>query len=282
LIKMEQAPPSGPLMHELKLGGASVFRVASPPRRITRSAALAERDALSETFKLLVQVEGNASVRQGGRRAELKPGMLALIDGRQALELEMPQAFCQVLVQLPRSAVLGRYAGIERRTAIAGDAQHAGDALLRDYVLSLAQSGQALDPRARLHASAALIELLGGADSTARRSPAAALGERALALIDIHLADSAFTPEALAGELGVSRRHLDALLARSGRTVSAELWERRLQRAARQLQAGPEAPSVTEVCYAAGFRDPAHFSRAFRRRFGCSPREFRQREHRPS
>lgn len=34
---------------------------------------------------------------------------------------------------------------------------------------------------------------------------------------------------------------------------------------------------VGEIAYGRGFSDAAHFSRAFRERFGCSPREWRQR-----
>ena len=33
---------------------------------------------------------------------------------------------------------------------------------------------------------------------------------------------------------------------------------------------------VAEIAYGRGFNDAAHFSRAFRERFGCSPREWRQ------
>jgi len=33
---------------------------------------------------------------------------------------------------------------------------------------------------------------------------------------------------------------------------------------------------VGEIAYGRGFNDAAHFSRAFRERFGCSPREWRQ------
>ncbi|MEZ5660891.1 MAG: helix-turn-helix domain-containing protein [Burkholderiaceae bacterium] len=34
---------------------------------------------------------------------------------------------------------------------------------------------------------------------------------------------------------------------------------------------------ISEIAFACGFNDAAHFSRAFRARFDCSPREFRRR-----
>nr|WP_291557272.1 helix-turn-helix domain-containing protein [Comamonas sp. SCN 65-56] len=37
------------------------------------------------------------------------------------------------------------------------------------------------------------------------------------------------------------------------------------------------ARSVSEIAFAWGFNDAAHFSRAFKNRFGCSPRDMRAR-----
>lgn len=56
-------------------------------------------------------------------------------------------------------------------------------------------------------------------------------------------------------------------------------------------ESGPEPPpqqraladaasagrSITEIAYAAGFSDAAHFSRAFQQRFGTTPRAYRKR-----
>jgi len=38
---------------------------------------------------------------------------------------------------------------------------------------------------------------------------------------------------------------------------------------------GLAASSVSRIAFSWGFNDAAHFSRAFRARFGCSPRELR-------
>jgi AraC-like DNA-binding protein len=46
----------------------------------------------------------------------------------------------------------------------------------------------------------------------------------------------------------------------------------RLERAAEML--GARAGSVSEVAYAVGFKSVAHFSNAFRDRYGCRPSTF--------
>ncbi|WP_322176028.1 helix-turn-helix transcriptional regulator [Acutalibacter caecimuris] len=35
--------------------------------------------------------------------------------------------------------------------------------------------------------------------------------------------------------------------------------------------------TVTEICFEAGFSGPSYFSERFRKAFGCSPLEFRER-----
>jgi AraC-like DNA-binding protein len=55
------------------------------------------------------------------------------------------------------------------------------------------------------------------------------------------------------------------------------LWRERLDRCHREL-ADPalRAQTIGETAYRWGFNDLAHFSRAFRERFGCSPRQWRR------
>jgi AraC-like DNA-binding protein len=53
----------------------------------------------------------------------------------------------------------------------------------------------------------------------------------------------------------------------------------RLQRAADLLN--QNAGSVAEICYKVGFNDQAYFSRAFKKQFGCSPSDFRNRHSDP-
>ena len=45
---------------------------------------------------------------------------------------------------------------------------------------------------------------------------------------------------------------------------------------ARELLGNPSV-SITDIAFAAGYENPQHFSRAFRRLTGVSPRSFRQR-----
>jgi AraC-like DNA-binding protein len=98
--------------------------------------------------------------------------------------------------------------------------------------------------------------------------PAQALREalfaRAVRLIALRFADPGLTPDRIAGSLGVSTRLLQKLFAERGATVMERIWEKRVSQAA-SLLAMPQAShrSITEIAFACGFNDSAHFTRAF-------------------
>jgi AraC-like DNA-binding protein len=78
--------------------------------------------------------------------------------------------------------------------------------------------------------------------------------------------------EALAGEVGWSRRHLAARFREAvGLPPKALARLIRVEHAARRVRAGEP---LAEVAYAAGYADQPHFNRDFRELVGCAPTEF--------
>lgn len=84
-----------------------------------------------------------------------------------------------------------------------------------------------------------------------------------------------FSVADVAHQACTSERTLRRLVRRElGRSLLEEISERRLTEAARQLLAHP-SHTVAEIGHGTGFRDPAHFNRIFRKRFGLPPGQFR-------
>ena len=55
------------------------------------------------------------------------------------------------------------------------------------------------------------------------------------------------------------------------------IWAQRLELARRELcDPALAARSISDIAFGCGFNDAAHFSRAFRARFGCTARELRR------
>jgi acetamidase/formamidase/AraC-like DNA-binding protein len=114
------------------------------------------------------------------------------------------------------------------------------------------------------------------ASSTATQ---AAILHRICQTIERRLDDPELAPARVAQAEGISERYLQKLFEGVGDNFTHYVRERRLQRAWADLSNPAEAhQSISEIAYRYGFGDSAHFSRAFRHRFGLSPREFRQQE----
>lgn len=100
--------------------------------------------------------------------------------------------------------------------------------------------------------------------------------ERAVELMRSHLAQSDYSLQHLADELHISGRQLQRVLKdlpRGG--FRSELCYWRMIEAARLLSDGKAA--VNDIAPQVGYTQPMHFSKAFRRQFHCSPRQWRSR-----
>ena len=97
---------------------------------------------------------------------------------------------------------------------------------------------------------------------------------RVVAFAAAHLSEK-LTLESLAREAGISQFHLHRMLAATtGETPKQLTLRLRLGRAAAMLLASKG--SVLNIALECGFQSPEVFCRAFRRRYGMTPREYRR------
>jgi len=149
-----------------------------------------------------------------------------------------------------------------------------GTGLLRGLLMNVLDNASVLDDQQRGAALAAIIELL-GASKPVRAERIEATGRRvraALKCISERYSDATLTANEVAKAQGISRRRLDKLMVESVcETLTARIWNRRLAQAAADLT-DPRfgGHSVSQIAFAAGFADAAHFSRAFRQAFECT------------
>jgi len=107
------------------------------------------------------------------------------------------------------------------------------------------------------------------------RATSATVVKCAMERIRRHLADADLTPEALAGEAGLSRRRLDQLFTEAiGCPVAAWIREQRLARATRLLE--ETSIPIGVVGEVTGLGDPHQFNKSIRRATGLSPTEVRR------
>lgn len=261
------------------LGAGQVWTILSPPVHVEYRPR-GRLDASADMFSVMLQLQGSTIAVQSGQSCQLRPRELCLIDGYTPFELEVAEDFSHVMfLRLPRSMVLSRHPYLERQTARLFDPDEAGTRLLRTVLLGLLDSAPYLHDEQGTVALSGAVQLLGTLQSPSGSRPAAMnwRARSALALIESELADPLLTATRVAQAQGISRRRLDEILQETvGCSLSAQIWLRRLEQAAADLR-DPRlaARTVTQIAFGAGFASTAHFTRAFRRRYGCSPRDWR-------
>jgi signal transduction histidine kinase/DNA-binding response OmpR family regulator len=120
-------------------------------------------------------------------------------------------------------------------------------------------------------------EVVVGPSSVVVPSAEAAFLARVRDAAEAGLSDSGFGVDALAAEVGLSRRQLGRRLrAALDTSPGAFLRQMRLARAAQLLEQA--AGTVAEVAYAVGYRDPDHFAKQFRRSYGTPPSAYAEAE----
>lgn len=100
--------------------------------------------------------------------------------------------------------------------------------------------------------------------------------DRIKAFMRAHLREPDLRVSEVARALDISISHLHRLFGHEGITAGDWLWAERLSNCARELSSPSFAHmGVGEIALNWGFNDLSHFSRAFKKRYGLSPREWR-------
>lgn len=236
------------------------------------------------TCFLIVQEAGHSVLRHQGEAVELRPGDMALM---------CPEFDCDILpcglirhtsFHLDRQALGRRLAGGDPRF---GKLPTSGltTLLLRSLVSQVTHlDAQAATPEEGAALSEALHALLIPALDQRRDLPLesndhqalSGLKRNALAMIETSLGQPLLSPNWLAQELGVSVRNLYRAFE-EGDSICQSIMRARLERSAADLSSPMlQRASITDIAYRWGFTDSAHFSRAFRKRFACTPKDYRR------
>ncbi len=230
-------------------------------------------------------VEGAGTLVLAGKRHRLQPGRLFSYGPGVAhiIETDPQKPLVKYFVDFfgDDAAAICRQAGLDSAAFVAVNEieslRHLFEELVREAQKSGGHRVEIVQTYLRL------ILLKAGERATEAAPPANQRAQdtlqRALRLIETHHARLHSLAE-LAKAARVDPAHLCRLFARfRSDTPQRCLMRRKLDSAARLLATEPVL--VKEAAAAAGFADALHFSRVFRKTFGCSPSDFQER-HRAS
>ncbi|HKY93250.1 MAG TPA: helix-turn-helix domain-containing protein [Nevskiaceae bacterium] len=276
-----------PFRGEIEQHGLSTVEVSvvsASPQVVVRTPALIRR-SLDEYFIVSVQRRGRSRVTQDDRCADLQPGDFTVYDSTRPYTLAYPEGVDQFVLKIPRRQLAAQLPGIDARTAIKVCGRRGAGHLMLDMIETLLRDIDQVEPVSRDAVAQGLVAILSAGLRTldcGTSAPPSTLGAYHLQRIKRyaldHLGDPELSVRHVAAALGMSSSHLYRSFDREGTTLGDWIWAQRLERCRRDL-ADPRLAkhSVIQIAFRWGFTDASHLSRAFKRAFGMTPREFRAR-----
>lgn len=264
--------------------GLDLSIVASGAQDVLRTHRHIARSA-DDYFLVSIQTRGRGRLRQDGRAAFLAPGDFALYDSTREYELHFEEDFEQIVLKLPGERLRSQVRDTHKLTATAVSGKGGAGHLMITMINTLWKDMDALQPASAAAVADGVVNILVAGLQTLPASTCPGLSSlasyhlaRIKQVIDKRLADPSFGVNEIASELGISVPHIHRLFRNEATTPANYIWSRRLEACGRDLRDPRRAgQSISEVAFSWGFNDAAHFSRSFKERFGCSPRDWRRR-----
>jgi len=233
-----------------------------------------------ETMGLSVVLTGAAEITTSTGVHVLGAGELCLLSSREIFAKRLSANYREqfLFLPVPLALALGSSVPVMAQRVLVAPRRGLGS-VLADGVVSLARECNTLSRAEWNTALRAIFELAAGVFGTPDpegviESTREVHHRRALRYIDTNLADPELSPTVIAIALRISPRYLH-LLFEAGSSVGATILTKRLDRCRAALLDRVDHRSISEIAFAWGFNDAAHFSRTFKARFGSSPRALR-------
>ncbi|MFI1188413.1 helix-turn-helix domain-containing protein [Streptomyces californicus] len=270
------------------LGAAQLATFSFPSLDAVRTARHIRRSD-PETYMLALIQRAPMQVAQKRETVAVRAGELVLFDTSYPLEAVFPDHGHQVVVTLlriPRALMRLPDDQVDRLLAQPLSSRGAMGSVLRHLMGSalgqVADQSQAENRRlGTIAVDLAAAFLAGHLDVSGllptearRRALVARIGE----FIEANLGDPRLTPAAIAAHHHVSVRTLHQVFSAEREGVMANVRRRRLERCRHSLSAsflGQQPIGVIATRW--GFSSPGEFSRVFKKAYGETPRQFRDR-----
>ncbi|MEV7136260.1 helix-turn-helix domain-containing protein [Arthrobacter sp. NPDC093128] len=285
------------LRSSTQLPNISLTRLKSGGFGVSRTFAHTRKNDADDLMVVIHHSGQQGKIEHNGSRSIIQSGGAVLIDTARAYCLDFAGPVEQTVIKLPRSATrlvaknAGQPIGAEGSASL-----RVLDSILRELeridsgmpeheeVDDVSDLGRALAADGMREADAlinAAVEMAGvafaGWRSSGANSGHEALLYSAQEFVRARLWDSRLGPETIAGHLGASLRFVSGLFAEHGSSPAAFIRDARLEKA-RYLLTSTERQNtaIFDVAVRVGFVDATTFSRAFRRKYGMVPSEYRR------
>lgn len=228
----------------------------------------------------VVSLGGDYRLEQDGREAVLQPGDLTIYDATRPHRIQCNNNYAKLIVSIPRAMMRDRLAGVEHCTALRIPGVTGIGAVAGGFIRNAAQQAQHMDTSSFNTLADNAVDLFTLALASVRPQDFMLSRSRSLSLqrvkdfVERNLANPELDTAAIAAGTGFSPRYINDLFRDADASLMRYVWQRRLENCHKDMLSPLHTGrKVSEIALRWGFNDLSHFSRAFRQRFGCAPRE---------
>lgn len=269
----------------VKLPNCTIGTLGATVQSITRTPADVAIENTDNVVLLVNQGSHVIGIEQGNKSVACHTGAAVLIEQHRpsTIRLVAPNACCIAAIQVPRDLVRRECPEYSARLLVPIIAQSSALQLTRayiDFLLDAPDGDESSFARLASDHVPGLVAAILNCDGAGRDEwPAGRQGGRVAVVlkeIDRYFAQPGFSLPMLARRVGVTPRHVQALLAELETSFTDELTRRRLDCARDMLTSLNQGhKSIIEISGECGFATVSHFHRIFRRAFGMTPGEMR-------
>ena len=261
-------------------GSVHLIEMAATPHVITLTPTPDE-----DSIYALINLDGNTwTVTQDGREAMLSTGSFCVCDGVRPWIINLTGQTRNALLSMPGKQLREIFPDWPQMTAMPISGYGGAPAIFFDLIGSLCRHRDTIEEESTVEIAGAITDSLAAALRSLqqyRQSTSSHLEtyhkERIRNFVRSQLRDPNLSVESVALNVGLSSRYVHRLFTTEAMPLMKWVWMERLDHCCRDLSLGSMGNrSVSEIAFYWGFNNPAHFSRAFRNRFGLSPTAYRR------
>lgn len=257
---------------------------AASGHAVVRSARMV-RGGAGAPFLVNLQLDGESRYGEGADTVAVRRGEIAVVNTGRPFRVVFPAAVSRVIAIVPRPLLRAHIPWCAEIAALKLDNAMPAVEPMRAYLAAAARGLTALDQRTAGAFLENLVNLLAlmlaprdWASRTVSAAQRRARRDALCAYLLRNLANPELAPRRAAAALGISVRLVHRLFEEAGITFGRWVIERRLEACRRCLDDPAQAArAISDIAFAWGFNELSHFSRAFKTRFGESPRRYRAR-----